>query len=157
MDTSTSPDLTGEAITANSVRKTIKCPTCGTPFPLPSGWRNPQLRSVSRQGSAPRPKVLRVGDLVLNPATYDASRVGKEIALNRTEFRLLKSLMRHSGRVVSRNALLHLVWDSNSDVNDNLIDVTIYQLRKKVDRDHKVKLVKTVRKLGYAIRDPEKA
>ena len=98
-----------------------------------------------------------MGDLVLNPATYDASRAGKEIALNPTEFRVLESLMRRSGRVVSRSALVDLVWDSDGDVNDNLIDVTIYQLRKKVDRDHKVKLVKTVRKLGYAIRDPEKA
>jgi DNA-binding response OmpR family regulator len=59
---------------------------CRKSFSLPSG---------------PRPKVLLVGDLVLNPATYDASRAGKEIALNRTEFRLLKFSMRRSGWVVS--------------------------------------------------------
>jgi two-component system alkaline phosphatase synthesis response regulator PhoP len=62
--------------------------------------------------------------------------------------------MRRSGRVVSRNALIDLVWSSDSAVNDNLIDVTIYNLRKKVDRQHKDKLIRTVRKLGYAIRDP---
>jgi DNA-binding response OmpR family regulator len=100
---------------------------------------------------------LRVADLILNPATSDATRAGKEIPLNRTECRLLKSLMRRSGRVVSRNVLVHLVWDSHGTVSDNLIDVSIHQLRKKVDRNHKVKLIKTVRKLGYAIRDPAKA
>jgi two-component system OmpR family response regulator len=139
------------------VRKTIQCPKCGTPFPVPSWWINPQLSSPSRRDSPTPPKALRVGDLVLNTATYDASRAGRDIALNPTEFRLLETLMRRSGRVVSRSALVDLVWDSDGDVNDNLIDVTIYQLRKKVDRDHKVKLIKTVRKLGYAIRDPEKA
>ena len=127
---------------------------CGNPFPLPSGWKNSHLRSVSRRATDSRPNVLRVGDLVLNPATHDASRAGKEIALNPTEFRLLESLLRGSGQVVSRNALVHLVWDSDRNVNHNLIDVTIYHLRKKVNRGHNVKLIKTVWKLGYTIRDP---
>jgi DNA-binding response OmpR family regulator len=52
---------------------------------------------------------------------------------------------------------IYWVPDSDSDVYDNLIDAFIYQLRKKVERDHKVKLIKTVQKLGYAIRDPAKA
>lgn len=151
MDTSMSPDLTYEAIRANTVRKTNRCPMCGRPFPLASERVNGQPRS------AYRPKVLRVGDLVLNPATYDASRAGKEIALSPTEFRLLESLMRRCDRIVSRDALVHSVWDSNDDVDDNLIEVVIYHLRQKVDRDYKVKLIKTVRKLGYAIRDPETA
>jgi len=97
-----------------------------------------------------------VADLVLNPATRDATRADSEIALSPTESRLLESLMRHSGRVVSRNALIHAAWDSNGDVNDNLIEVHIHLLRKKVDRNHKVKLIKTVPKLGYTIRDPAK-
>ena len=151
MDTSTSPDLTYEALRASTVRKTNRCPICGRPFPLASERVNGQPRS------APRPKVLRVGDLVLNQATHDVSRAGREIALGPIQFRMLESLLRCSGRVVSRNALVHSVWDFNDDVDDNLIDVFIHQLRKKVDRDHKVKLIKTVRKLGYAIRDPAKA
>ncbi len=63
--------------------------------------------------------------------------------------------MRRYGRVVSRNALIYSVWDSD-DVNNNLIDVFMYQLRQKVDRDYKVKLIKTVQHLGYTIRDPTK-
>jgi two-component system OmpR family response regulator len=97
-----------------------------------------------------------VADLVLNPATHDATRADREIALSQKESRLLESLMRHPGRVVSRNALIHAAWDSNGDVNDNLIEVHIYLLRRKVDRNHKVKLIKTVPKFGYTIRDPAK-
>ena len=96
-----------------------------------------------------------MGDLILNQATYDVSRAGKEVALNRTEFRLLRYLMRRSGRTKSpKRASIQSVWDSTDDVDDNLLDVTIYQLRKRVERGHKVKLIKTVRNLGYAIRDP---
>jgi len=94
-----------------------------------------------------------VSDLVLNPVTHDASRAGKQLALSLNEFRLLESLMRRPGRVVSRSALIHLVWNSDREVNDNLIDVTVYNLRKKVDDRQKSKLIRTVRRLGYAIRD----
>jgi DNA-binding response OmpR family regulator len=134
------------------VREIVRCPKCGSP--LPSGWSAPQFQSLSQSASALRPEVLRVSDLFLNPTTHDASRAGKEIALSRNEFRLLEALMRCSGRVVSRSALIHLVWNSGPYVSDNLIDVTIYHLRKKVDGYHKAKLIRTVRKLGYAIRDP---
>ena len=112
---------------------------CGQPLPRGSGLRT---------------AVLRVGGLVLNPETYDASRAGKEITLSRTEFRLLECLMQCSGRTVSRGTLVQLVWDSSEDVEENTLDVFIHKLRSKVDRDHKAKLIKTVRKLGYAIRVP---
>jgi DNA-binding response OmpR family regulator len=97
-----------------------------------------------------------VGDLVLKPATYDVSRAGKEIALNRTEFRLLKFSMRRSGWVVSRKRLSHTAWDSKGREEDNLLDVTISHLRRKVDRNHKVKLIRTVRNVGYSVRGPGK-
>jgi len=116
-----------------------------------------RLRSVSRRGSAPRPTVLQVGDLVLNPATHEVMRGGEEISLSRTEFRLLEFLMRRSGRVVARNTIVHSVWDSHEDVEENTLDAFISLLRNKVDRDHKVKLIHTVRGAGYAIRDTTKA
>ena len=116
-----------------------------------------RLRAVSRRGSAPRPTLLEVGDLALNPATREVTRAGEEISLSRTEFRLLELLMRHAGRVVPRNAILHSVWDSNDSVEEKTLDVFMYLLRNKVDRDHKVKLIRTIRKVGYTIRDPAKA
>src|ERR1019366_331126 len=97
----------------NTVRKTIKCPICRETFPLPSGLINWRLRLASRSRLAASPKLLRVGNLVFNPATYDATRGGKKIALTRIESRLLDTLMRHSGRVVSRTVLIRLVWGSS--------------------------------------------
>jgi DNA-binding response OmpR family regulator len=115
-----------------------------------------RLRSVSRRGSAPRPTALQVGDLVLDPASHQVTRGGEEIPLSRTEFRLLEFLMRRAGRVVARNTIVHSVWDASDDVEENTLDVFISLLRNKVDRDHKVKLIHTVRGTGYAIRDMTK-
>lgn len=134
------PDLTYRTIQANTVRKANQCPTCGQL--LPSGW------------TSSRPSVLKAGDLILNPSTHDVTRRGKDIVLSQKEFQLLEFLMRREGQIVPRDMLAHSAWQSNGDVSQNLIDVSIYQLRKKIDRDHDVKLIKTVRNVGYAIRDP---
>jgi DNA-binding response OmpR family regulator len=143
-------------IRANTVPKTIKCPRCGELLQLPANWENSQLRAGSPHGSVPPSTLLRIGELVLNPATHEAMRAGKAIALSPTQTRLLELLMRRPGHVVSRRALIHSVSDSTGDLN-NLISVFISQLRKKVDRGHKTKLIKTVQKSGYTIRDPAKA
>ena len=116
-----------------------------------------RLRAVSRRGSAPRPTLLQVGDLVLNPASHEVARAGEAIPLSRTEYRLLEFLMRRAGRVVPRNTIVHSVWDENDDVEENTLDAFISLLRNKIDRDHKVKLICTVRGTGYAIRDASKS
>jgi DNA-binding response OmpR family regulator len=116
-----------------------------------------RLRSVSRRGSAARPTVLQVGDLILNPATHVVMRDREEISLSKTEFRLLEFLMRRAGRVIPRNTIVHSVWDASDDVEENTLDAFISLLRNKVDRDHKVKLIHTIRGTGYTIRDTTKA
>jgi DNA-binding response OmpR family regulator len=115
-----------------------------------------RLRSVSRRGSIPRPTLLQVRDLILNPATHHVTRAGEDIVLTATEFRLLDFLMRRTGRAVSRNTIIFSVWPSGDNVEDNTLDVFIKGLRNKVDRDHKVKLIKTLRGWGYSVRDPAK-
>ena len=115
-----------------------------------------RLRAVSRRGAVPRPTLLQVGDLVLDPASHEVTRAGQAIALSRTEYRLLEFLMRRAGRVVARNTIVHSVWDENEDVEENTLDAFISLLRNKIDRDHKVKLICTVRGTGYAIRDSSK-
>lgn len=112
-----------------------------------------RLRSVARRGSTPRPTVLRIGDLVLNPASHQVLRGEREIHLSPTEFRLLELLMRRAGRVVSRNAIVQAVWDFDHEVEENTLDVFIRLLRSKVDRDHTHKLIQTVRGVGYTIRE----
>ena len=112
-----------------------------------------RLRSVARRGSTPRPTILQVGDLVLNPASHQVIRGEREIHLSPTEFRLLELLMRRSGRVVPRDAIVEAVWDFNHDVEENTLDTFIRLLRSKVDREHDHKLIQTVRGIGYAIRE----
>ena len=112
-----------------------------------------RLRSVARRGSAPRPTVIQIGDLVLNPASHQVSRGEREIHLSPTEFRLLELLMRRSGRVVPRDAIVEAVWDFDHDVEGNTLDTFIRLLRSKIDREHEHKLIHTVRGLGYTIRE----
>jgi two-component system response regulator MprA len=112
-----------------------------------------RLRSVARRGTAPRPTVLQVGDLILNPATHQVTRGETEIHLSPTEFRLLELLMRRSGRVVPRDAIVEAVWDFDHDVEENTLDTFIRLLRSKIDRDHDHKLIQTVRGVGYTIRE----
>ena len=115
-----------------------------------------RLRSVSRRGSTPRPTLLTVGDLVLDPATHEVKRDGEEIHLSPTEFRLLEFLMRRAGRVVSRNTIVQAIWNFDDDVEENTLDAFISLLRSKIDRDQNEKLIQTVRGLGYTIRESSK-
>ena len=112
-----------------------------------------RLRSVARRGSTPRPAALQVDDLVLNPASHIVTRGKREIHLSPTEFRLLELLMRRSGRVVSRNAIVETVWDLDHEVEENTLDTFIRLLRSKIDREHDRKLIQTVRGIGYTIRE----
>jgi DNA-binding response OmpR family regulator len=112
-----------------------------------------RLRSVARRGSAPRPTVLQVDDLVLNPASHEVKRGERAIHLSPTEFRLLELLMRRSGRVVPRDAIVESVWDFDHEVEENTLDTFIRLLRSKIDREHDRKLILTVRGIGYTIRE----
>ena len=112
-----------------------------------------RLRSVARRGSQPRPTVLQIGDLVLNPGSHQVTRDKREIHLSPTEFRLLELLMRRSGRVVPRDAIVEAVWDFDHEVEENTLDTFIRLLRSKIDRDHDHKLIQTVRGVGYTIRE----
>ena len=112
-----------------------------------------RLRSVARRGSTPRPTVLQVDDLVLNPASHIVTRGEREIHLSPTEFRLLELLMRRSGRVVPRDAIVEAVWNFDHEVEENTLDTFIRLLRSKIDREHDRKLIQTVRGIGYTIRE----
>lgn len=112
-----------------------------------------RLRSVARRGATPRPIILQVDDLVLNPASHVVTRGEHEIHLSPTEFRLLELLMRRSGRVVPRDAIVEAVWDFDHDVEENTLDTFIRLLRSKIDREHDRKLIQTIRGIGYTIRE----
>ena len=115
-----------------------------------------RVRTVARHKAATnRSAQLRVADLWLDPATREVARADGPIQLSATEFRLLEFLMRRSGRVASRDAIVEGVWGLEREIEANNLDAFMRLLRKKVDRSHDAKLIHTVRGVGYTIRpDP---
>lgn len=112
-----------------------------------------RLRTVARHKAATsRSAQLRVADLWLDPATREVARADAPIQLSATEFRLLEFLMRRSGRVASRDAIVEGVWGLDREVEANNLDAFMRLLRNKVDRSHETKLIHTVRGVGYTIR-----
>ncbi len=112
-----------------------------------------RLRSVSRCASIPLQPLIKVGDLVLNPATHGVTRSGKQLCLSATQYRLLEFLMRRAGHVVPNSTIARYVWSSADSFEINTLHAFIKLLRSKVDRGCKVKLIKTVRRFGYGVID----
>jgi two-component system OmpR family response regulator len=110
-----------------------------------------RLRALTRRGSTPRPVVLTVGDLVLDPVSRDVSRDGTRIELTSREFAVLSFLMRRAGEVVSKAQIIEAVWDFSFDGDPNIVEVYIGHLRAKVDRPFGRTSFRTVRGAGYKI------
>jgi two-component system OmpR family response regulator len=112
-----------------------------------------RLRAVSRRGAIPRPTLLQIADIKLDPASRQVTRADRPISLTPREYRLLELLMRNSGRAVSRDTILESVWGFDSNVNANTLEVFMRLLRVKVD-NREPKLIQTVRGFGYMMREP---
>lgn len=97
--------------------------------------------------------ILRVADLELNVRSREAMRAGRRIELTAKEFVLLEALMRHAGQVMTRSRLLDIVWNYDVLTDSNVVEMYIHYLRNKIDRDFEPKLIRTVRGVGYAIRE----
>ncbi|HEX8552496.1 MAG TPA: response regulator transcription factor [Abditibacteriaceae bacterium] len=109
-----------------------------------------RTRAMLRRGAA-SPVPLRVGDLTLDPATRGAKRGSRNITLSATEYSLLEYLMRHAGRVLTRSMLLDHVWQYDFDGSDNVLEVYISYLRRKIDKGEAEPLIHTVRGSGYRL------
>ena len=96
---------------------------------------------------------LRVGNLVLDPVKHKAHRDNVEVELSNKEYMLLEYLMRNANQVVTRTMIAEHVWDSSFDSFTNVIDVYISFLRTKIDKDREVKLIHSVRGVGYMMKD----
>jgi DNA-binding response OmpR family regulator len=110
-----------------------------------------RLRALARRGTTSRPVVLRVDDLRLDPATHLCRRGDQDIPLAAKEFSVLEHLLRHRGRVVSKAEIIAGVWDENSDVDPNLVEVYISSLRRKIDAPFGRRTIVTVRGFGYRV------
>jgi two-component system OmpR family response regulator len=111
-----------------------------------------RLRALTRRGTLPRPTVLEVGDLRLDPASRRTWRGDAELSLTSREFSLLETLMRHPDEVVGRFDLLEHVWDQSYENRSNVIEVYIGYLRDKIDRPFGRRSLETVRGAGYRLR-----
>lgn len=111
-----------------------------------------RIRAAARRGAAPRPPILVAEDLALDPAAHEVRRGQQSIALTRTEYSLLDLLMRNVDRVVSRDAILAALWNTEESVEDGSLNAFISLLRKKIDKRGQPSLIETVRGVGYRIR-----
>jgi two-component system response regulator MprA/two-component system response regulator TrcR len=110
-----------------------------------------RLRALVRRAQGE--EVLHVGDLEVNTATRQVHRQGEEIELTTREYELLEFMARNQRQVLSRDFLRARVWEQEFGIGTNVVDVYIGYLRKKLDEPFGRPLIKTVRGVGYSLRD----
>lgn len=113
-----------------------------------------RVRALGRRNDPVKSPTLRVGDLVLDTVSRQASRGGQIMEFTHREYLLLEFLMRSAGRVCGRMAIVEKVWDYDFDPGSNLVDVYIKRLREKIDAGFEPKLLHTVRGVGYVLKEP---
>lgn len=111
-----------------------------------------RIRVMTRKSAGLRRNLLVVADLVLDIGNRTATRAGKELRLSAKEFEILEYLMRNQGVVLTRKQIEDHAWSFDYAGGTNVVDVYIRYLRKKIDEGHTVKLIQTVRGIGYTIR-----
>jgi len=121
----------------------------GKPFAF--GELVARVKALHRRNSHKGIKILKVDGLQLNPLTRDVIRDGRRIELSSKEFELLEFLMRNKNRIVTNTMILENIWNMQEQVESNVINVTVYHLRNKLDKGFETKLIKTVRGSGYRI------
>jgi len=114
-----------------------------------------RLRALLRRGRPEEALRVRVADLEVDPVTRTARRSDQGIDLTAREFELLEYLVRHQGQIVSREMLARDVWHepSRGTPIDNVIDVHIARLRRKVDQGFDIRLIHTIRGVGFLVRE----
>jgi two-component system copper resistance phosphate regulon response regulator CusR len=115
-----------------------------------------RARVLLRRGQ-PTPEKLLVGDLTLDCIRRKVTRLNENIELAPKEFSILEYMMRNRGRPLSRTMIVEHVWDMDYDGLTNIVDVYIRHLRSKIDDKFPVKMIHTVRGIGYMLDAPETA
>mgnify|MGYP001475743162 FL=1 len=110
-----------------------------------------RVRALLRRRADGDGTLLQVADLTLDPARRTVMRGDRKIDLTAREFALLDLFMRNPGRILTRTAIAEHVWDYDFDSMTNVIDVYVNYLRKKIDSGHDLKLIRTIRGVGYML------
>ena len=114
-----------------------------------------RLQALLRRSAIAQPVVLAVGDLRLDPVSHEVTRAETSVSLTPKEYAILEVLVRHPGEVLTRARLGEHVWRDDDDIN-NLVDVHISHLRKKIDREPSEPLIHTVWGRGYRLGPPRR-
>jgi len=112
-----------------------------------------RVRSLLRRGAKEKSTLLAVADLELDTVTHKAKRAGRTIELTAKEYALLEFFLRNKDRVLSRAIISEHIWDYNFDTGTNILDVDVNHLRNKVDSSTDRKLLRTVRGVGYILKE----
>lgn len=110
-----------------------------------------RLRALVRRGAPERPAVLTAGDLELDPALHRVTKAGEELALTPREYSVLEYLMRHRNTVVTKSEIVKSIWDTNYTGPDNIVEVYVGYLRRKIDLPAARHSIETVRGVGYRL------
>jgi two-component system OmpR family response regulator len=121
------------------------------PKPFDLGELLARLRALHRRAQNLEPPLLTVGDLVVDTGARTATRRGVSIDLSGREFDILSVLLANAGRVVSRFDLFDRVWDGETDIASNVMDVHLARIRAKIDRPFGTDTITTVRGAGFRV------
>jgi two-component system copper resistance phosphate regulon response regulator CusR len=110
-----------------------------------------RVRSLLRRSLPQQLDLIRIADLEVDLLRFKAARSGQRLDLTPKEFALLSLLARHTGEVLSRTLIAEQVWDMNFASDTNVVDVAVRRLRRKVDDPFTLKLIHTVRGVGYVL------
>jgi two-component system copper resistance phosphate regulon response regulator CusR len=116
-----------------------------------------RVKALLRRGPIARASVLRVADLEVDRLSQQVRRAAQRIELTAKEYALLEYLMQNVDRVLSRNMIIEHVWDQSFEGLTNIVDVYVRHLRAKIDDPFPVKLIRTVRGVGYGLTDGSEA
>jgi DNA-binding response OmpR family regulator len=160
-------DLRARGMTAPMLLLTAKASTADKVLGLDSGADDyltkpfafsellARIRALGRRRNTSIMQTLTVADLVIDPTSRRVTRAGQHITLTTKEYLLLEFLVRRAGQVVTRTEIIEQVWDMHFDPSSNIVDVVIKILRDKIDRNCEVKLIQTVRGVGYLLQPSE--
>ncbi|WP_085746117.1 heavy metal response regulator transcription factor [Pseudomonas sp. R45(2017)] len=108
-----------------------------------------RLRTLTRRGPIHEEEQLQVADLQIDVLKRRVTRAANRITLTNKEFALLQLFATHTGQVLSRSLIASRVWDMNFDSDTNVVDVAVRRLRAKIDDPFPLKLIHSVRGIGY--------
>jgi two-component system, OmpR family, response regulator len=107
---------------------------------------------IRRATHTVEPTTLTAGDITMDLISREVTRAGHKIELQTREFALLELLLRYPGKVVTKTMILEHIWDYSFDPQTNVVDVLVHRLRAKVDKDFPVKMIQTIRGVGYVLK-----